>query len=64
MLLKLEKMHNTKKTSQLSLQEFITDEQKEHLVEKKCEIEEKINSLDLNNLTPLQALNFLNELKK
>jgi DNA mismatch repair ATPase MutS len=64
MLLKLEKMHNTKKIPQLSLQEIFIEEENEKNIEKKCEIEEKIEKLDLNNLTPLEALNFLNEIKK
>lgn len=43
-------------------------EKKEKIVikelEKKSEIEEKIKNIDLNNLTPIEALNLINEFKK
>jgi DNA mismatch repair ATPase MutS len=33
-------------------------------IEKKSEVEEKLKHIDLNNLTPIEALNLVNELKK
>ena len=33
-------------------------------IEKKSEVEEKLKNIDLNNLTPIEALNLVNELKK
>jgi DNA mismatch repair protein MutS len=63
MLQKLEKTHKNISNNQLSLWEvYIEPEIK--IIEKKSEIEEKIKSIDINNLSPIEALNFLNELKK
>ncbi len=62
MLNKLEKMHNKNISPQLSLWEIIEKNSEEIIYE--SEIETKIKNIDLNNLTPIEALNFLNELKK
>ena len=61
MLKKLEKTHKNSWVNQLSIWEYF---QKPEIIEKKSKIEEKIKSLDINNLTPIEALNFLNEIKK
>ena len=62
MLLKLENEKNT----QLSL--WILDDNREKViikeVNKKSKIEEKIEKLDINSLTPIEALNFLYKLKQ
>ena len=64
MLLKLEQNN----TQQLTLWNFsnIQEKQKTITVEvnKKSKIEEKIEKLDINSITPMDALNFLYELKK
>ncbi len=63
MLKKLEKSHRNISTNQLTMWEIFSEPEIK-IVEKKSEMEEKIKSLDINNLSPIEALNFLNELKK
>jgi len=65
MLLKLENKELS--NSQLSFWNFNTKIEEKIIVkeiEKKSEIEEKIKKIDLNNLTPIDALNLINEFKK
>jgi DNA mismatch repair protein MutS len=63
MLKKLE--NHSFSNSQLSL--WITEEPEIKIVEKviykKSNIEEEFNNIDINNLTPIEALNLLNDLK-
>ena len=63
MLIKLEQNN----TQQLTLWNFWNIQEKPKTiireVNKKSEIEEKINSIDINSLTPIDALNLLYELK-
>jgi DNA mismatch repair ATPase MutS len=63
MLKKLE--NHSFSNSQLSL--WITEEPEIKIVEKviykKSNIEEEFNNIDINNLTPIEALNLLNKLK-
>lgn len=60
----LKKFENTHEFNQMSLWNFWT-EIKEKIVykEKKSEVEEKLKNIDVNSLTPLEALNLLSELK-
>ena len=64
MLLKLEQNN----TQQLTLWNFWNTQEKQENtiveVNKKSEIEEKIENLNINSITPMDALNFLYELKK
>lgn len=61
----LKKFENTHEFNQMSLWNFWT-EIKEKIVykEKKSEVEEKLKNIDVNSLTPLEALNLLSELKE
>jgi hypothetical protein len=63
MLKKLE--NHSFSNSQLSL--WITEEPEIKIIEKviykKSNIEEEFNNIDINNLTPIEALNLLNKLK-
>ena len=63
MLKKLELSHKNIWTNQLKIWEIFSEPEIK-IIEKKSEIEEKIKNLDINNLSPIEALNFLNELKK
>lgn len=60
----LKKFENTHEFNQMSLWNFWS-EVKEKIVykEKKSEVEEKLKIIDVNSLTPLEALNLLNQLK-
>jgi len=64
MLLKLEKSN----ISQLTLWNFWKIQEKQETIikeiNKKSDIENQIEELDINSLTPIEALNFLYELKK
>ncbi len=60
MLNLLEKEHSSIFWEQLSFQ----GETKVKIVEKESKIEEEIRKLDVNNLTPMEALNLISELKK
>lgn len=59
MLLNLEKTHNHK---QLDLWSF-SYEPEIQIIEKESQVENIIKSLDINNISPIEALNKLNELK-
>lgn len=60
MLNKLEKCSN----NQLNLLWLVEEKIIIKEINKNSEIEEKINSIDLNSLTPIEALNFLHNIKK
>lgn len=57
----LQNFEKQNKFSQMSLWSFW--EQKEKIIYKESEIENKLKTIDVNNLTPIEALNLLNELK-
>lgn len=65
MLKTLELEHNNIKTNQMSLWEIIEPEIK--IIEKeilcKSIVEQDLDKIDINNLTPMEALNILSELK-
>jgi DNA mismatch repair protein MutS len=63
MLRSLEKTHL--QTAQMSLWEFVEPEVKvvEKIVEKQSEVENKLKDINVNNMTPMEALNMLSELK-
>lgn len=61
MLQKLEKTHKSK---QMSLETFSLDEAEIKVVEIKNPILDELSSLDVNNLSPIEALNKLYEFKK
>ena len=60
----LRKFEQTHSFSQLSLWSlWVKVEEKIVYRDKESEIENEIKKIDLNNLTPIQALNILSELK-
>lgn len=65
MLQKMENMHSSNNGGQLSLWNFWQPEKvRVEYVEKKSEVEEKLKEVDVNNLTPMEALNIINSLKE
>jgi len=62
MLKLLELEHNKSWWKQLSIWNIEIEKEIEY-IEKKSQIEEELKNLDLNNLSPLEALNKLNEFK-
>lgn len=66
MLKLLEYENNKINFSQLSLINSVNDndvENKKDIEEKKCLLEEQLKEIDINNLTPIEALNLINKLK-
>lgn len=59
----LKKFENHKNFSQLSMWNLEVIE-KEKIIYKESEVLEKLKKIDVNNLTPIEALNILSELKK
>ena len=55
--------HEHKKTNQMTLWSF-NSEPEIKIIKKESEIEKQLKKIDVNNLTPMQALNKLNELIK
>lgn len=62
MLKILENSHNKSNTIQLSINDFL--EPSEKIVYKISPLEEEIKNINLNNMTPLDALNMVNKWKK
>jgi len=62
MLKELEKEHNTIKSPQLSLWSITIEPEIEYIKEKSI-VEEELKNIDINSLTPIEALNKLSELK-
>jgi len=62
MLKTLENEHSERNHPQLSLWS-ITIESKNNIIEKKSKIEEELKKININDLTPIEALNKLSELK-
>jgi DNA mismatch repair protein MutS len=63
MLRKLELEHKWEKISQLSLGDFGYKKEIE-IIREKSEVEEEIKNIDVNNITPIDALVILQGLKK
>ena len=59
----LKNFENTHSFSQMSLWIWVPVEEKIIYQEKSSEVEELLKNLDVNNLTPMQALNMMSELK-